>query len=72
MCGRVGHLDAAARIDHQYRIGEGIDGRLAGALGAQQAGGVRLAIVAQLPGHEVERLGKVSDLIVRMPPAPPD
>ena len=37
----------------------------------KQAGGVRLAIVAQLPGHEVERLGQLPDLVVRDAPAPP-
>ena len=35
--GRVGHLDGALRVDHQHRVGEGVDGGLAGALGAQQA-----------------------------------
>lgn len=33
----VGHLDRPLRVDHQDRVGKGVDGRLAGALGAEQA-----------------------------------
>src|SRR5262249_15181369 len=60
---RVGHLDAAVGVDHQHRVGERIDRRLAGALCPQQPGRVGTAVIAQLGGHAVERLGELAQLV---------
>ena len=62
--GRVGHLHLAAGVHHQYRIGKGVEDGLAGALRAQQPGGVRLAVVAELADHVVEGAGGLADLVV--------
>jgi hypothetical protein len=64
MRGGVGHLDAAIRIEYQHRIGERIDGRLTGALHAQEMRGVRVAVAAQLPAHAIECLGQLPHLVV--------
>jgi hypothetical protein len=60
----VGHLDPPLAVHHQDRVGEGVDAGLGGALGAEEAGVVGLAVVAQLPGHDVERLGQLAQLVV--------
>ena len=62
--GRIGHLHAALRIDHQHRLGKGVDRGLARPLGADQLGLVRLAEFAELAGHRVEGRGKLPQLVV--------
>ena len=62
--GRIGHLHAALRIDHQDRLGKGVDRRLARPLGADQLGLVRLTIFAELAGHRIEGRSKLPQLVV--------
>ena len=45
----IGHFHLSFGIDDQHRIGKRIDGGLAGPLGPQQLGELRLAIIAQMP-----------------------
>ena len=52
------------RIDHQHRIGKGVDRRLAGLLAPDQLRLVRLAELAELAGHGVEGAGQLPQLVV--------
>ena len=62
--GRIGHLHAALRIDHQDRLGKGVDRGLARPLGADQLGLVRLTEFAELAGHRIEGRSKLPQLVV--------
>ena len=61
----IGTLGSSLGIDHDHGVWKRVDRRLGRLLRSQQADCSRLAVLANCPGHRVERLAELSELVLR-------